>query len=48
MLGAGSDAAAALELSASRAQAQAKVDAWYAEWDELEAMLAELDAALPS
>ena len=40
MVAAGADVQALTELGAKKDALQAEVDAWYAEWDELEALLA--------
>ena len=41
MVAAGSDMEALTELGAKRDALQGKFDVWYAEWDELEALLVE-------
>ena len=45
MLQAGADLSRLGELSATKETLQEKLDAWYAEWDDLEALLADDELA---
>ena len=45
MLAAGSDASRAIELSTLQAAVQARIDGMYEEWEQLEELLEELEAA---